>query len=122
LTVSRFFSGEYEQGSKGRWELPKLQKTSQFNQSTSDGVARAREQLESSCGGNAAKWTETEGDAGDPGLASQAEVGARSRACVKKRRSMPSGPAATNRGFFQHTGDDAVCVPNDGTIMAGHGK
>lgn len=47
-----------------------------------------------------AKRTEIEvrGDAaaaGDPGVASQAEVGARSRrACVKKRRSTPSG---TNR-------------------------
>ena len=49
LTPLEMASGEYEQGSKGSRELPKLQRTSQsVHQSTSDGVAGAREQLESS--------------------------------------------------------------------------
>lgn len=61
-------SGEYEQGSKGSRELPKLQRTSQ---STDVRRSCAREQLESSCGGNAEEDGDRRRDvaAGDSGVA-----------------------------------------------------
>jgi hypothetical protein len=77
------------------------------SQSTSDGVAR--EQLESSRGGN----TEVNGDrrrwmdAGDSGLASQAEVGARSRACVREEETVDA-ERASDEASLQHTGKCAV--------------
>jgi hypothetical protein len=85
-------SGEYAQGSKGRRELPKLQRTSQSTD-VRRSCARANSWRVRVVATPKKTEIEVRGDAGaaagDPGVASQAEVGARSRlACVKKRRSV----------------------------------
>ena len=96
------------------------------SQPTSDGVARAREQLESSCGGNAEEDGDRRRDvaAGDPGVASQQAERRLERdrvSCVREEETVDAKRAASNERKLQRT--RAVCVPNGGmVIMVGQGK
>ena len=118
-------SGEYEQGCL-RVEGNYRSCRERVSQPTSDGVARAREQLESSCGGNAEEDGDRRRDvaAGDPGVASQQAERRLERdrvSCVREEETVDAKRAASNERKLQRT--RAVCVPNGGmVIMVGQGK